>query len=288
MLFELATGNLAFRLDENQNVAELRMLLQSLNEFAALMQSILLKHGYVSPHYSYQNLTQLIVILNQNNIITDCTVAPNNVRHNAENLIGKSFLTLLDSSSEKYFTLIHNELITQIEFTHVVHLLFKTPHNLLVPCFCSITRLLSGETIISSVSTILQDLVYDLPRLRNTHSQKPRVTEAETMQQLYDYILSHLDCPLPTLKQLAKLFKINEFDLKHGFRTCFQTSIHHFYNEERLKRAHLMISNTDINLKSVAFANGFTNYTSFYKAFKKRFGYAPGQLLRESDPEQPP
>ena len=44
-----------------------------------------------------------------------------------------------------------------------------------------------------------------------------------------------------------------------------------------------MIVNTQVHLKSVAAANGFTNYTSFYKAFKQNFGYAPSMLERKNN-----
>ena len=51
-------------------------------------------------------------------------------------------------------------------------------------------------------------------------------SEAVVMQNLYDYILNHLEEPLPTLKELAVLFDTNEYKLKHGFREFFKTSIY--------------------------------------------------------------
>jgi transcriptional regulator GlxA family with amidase domain len=105
-------------------------------------------------------------------------------------------------------------------------------------------------------------------------------SEAVIMQNLYDYILNHLEQPLPTLKELAILFDSNEYKLKLGFREFFKTSIYNFYHEERLKRAHLMIQQTMIPLKEIAIMNGFNTYLNFYKAFKKRFKYAPSEVAR--------
>jgi len=93
--------------------------------------------------------------------------------------------------------------------------------------------------------------------------------------------MAHLEQPLPTLKELSSLFKTNEFKLKDSFRHFFKTSIYQFYNEERLKRAHLLIQQSDFTLKAIAIMSGFNNYITFSKAFKKRFGYAPSVVKRQ-------
>ena len=282
MLFELATGNLTYRLNEVSVHDGLDALVLNLNQFAAQLQTALLRSGYVSPRYTYQNLVQLSLVLDHQQLIINCTdIDPNIVGYPPHQLIGNHFTDILAEQSIEFFEMIKGQVASGSN-DGTVQLIFKNSQNQLVPRFCTIQKLNDGNLIINSITTILQDLLYDLQQLKQTHSQKAKPSEAETMQELHNYILSNLDKPLPTLKQLAKIFRINEFDLKRGFRTFFNTSIHHFYNEERLKRAHVMISNTDIHLKVVALAHGFINYTSFYKAFKKRFGYAPSDLKREN------
>lgn len=118
----------------------------------------------------------------------------------------------------------------------------------------------------------------------NEEEKQPgsRKTDALIIQKLYDYILAHLTEPLPSLKSLSRLFGTNEYKLKDGFRHFFKTSIYQFYNDERLKRAHLMIQQTDIPLKNISVMNGFSNYPNFSKSFKKRFGYAPNAIQRNN------
>ena len=41
-----------------------------------------------------------------------------------------------------------------------------------------------------------------------------------------------------------------------------------------------MIQQTKIPLKEIAIMNGFNTYLNFYKAFKKRFKYAPSEVDR--------
>lgn len=76
------------------------------------------------------------------------------------------------------------------------------------------------------------------------------------------------------------MFGTNEFKLKNGFKHFFKTSIYQFYNDERLKRAEMMIQQTTMPLKHVAFMSGFSTYPNFSKAFKKRYGYAPNEVKR--------
>ena len=89
------------------------------------------------------------------------------------------------------------------------------------------------------------------------------------IQKLYDYILAHLEEPLPSLQFLSRSFGTNEHKLKDGFRHFFKTSIYQFYNDERLKRAYFMIEHTAIPLKNISVMNGFNNYPNFSKSFKK-------------------
>ncbi len=102
------------------------------------------------------------------------------------------------------------------------------------------------------------------------------------VQKVIDYIQNHLEEPLPSSRMLSKMFGTNEFTLKDNFRKLVKTSIYQFYNEERLKKSHVLIEKTTIPLKEIALLSGFTNYTNFYKAFKKKFNYPPSELNRKN------
>ncbi|WP_284653149.1 helix-turn-helix domain-containing protein [Flavobacterium terrisoli] len=100
------------------------------------------------------------------------------------------------------------------------------------------------------------------------------------IQKVQDYILNNLEEPLPTTKELSKMFGTNEFTLKENFRNILKTSIYQFYNDERLKKAHFLIQQTAIPLKEISFLCGFNDYTNFFKAFKKKYNYTPSDLNR--------
>jgi transcriptional regulator GlxA family with amidase domain len=102
------------------------------------------------------------------------------------------------------------------------------------------------------------------------------------IQKVQDYILNNLEEPLPTTKELSKMFGTNEFTLKENFRNILKTSIYQFYNDERLKKAHFLIQHTSIPLKEISFLCGFNDYTNFFKAFKKKYNYTPSDLSRNN------
>lgn len=104
--------------------------------------------------------------------------------------------------------------------------------------------------------------------------------DSDLIQKVLDYIQTHLEEPLPSSKEMSKMFGTNEFYLKDSFRRMLKTSIYQFYNDERLKKAHLLIQQTTIPLKEIAFICGFNDYTNFYKAFKKKFNSTPKDIIR--------
>ena len=105
------------------------------------------------------------------------------------------------------------------------------------------------------------------------------------IQKVQDYILNNLEEPLPTTKELSKMFGTNEFTLKENFRNILKTSIYQFYNDERLKKAYFLIQQTAIPLKEISFLCGFNDYTNFFKAFKKKYHYTPSDLNRKNNEE---
>lgn len=71
MLFEMATGNLAFRIIKTDQDDEVGKIAEMLNKLAGEMHDILVRSGYVNPHYSYQNLVQTTFILDDKFLISN-------------------------------------------------------------------------------------------------------------------------------------------------------------------------------------------------------------------------
>lgn len=156
---------------------------------------------------------------------------------------------------------------------------------MLVPCFCTISRLKRSTSIlISSVTTVIDEtlLAKALVSVEDTNllSGFSSYADVHLIPHVYDYILKHLDSPLPSLKELSQIFGTNDNKLKQGLKLLFKTSIYQFYTDERLKRVHLLIQQTTIPLKRIATIMGFNTYPNFSRTFKKHFDYAPNTIER--------
>jgi AraC-like DNA-binding protein len=287
MLFEMATGNLTFRLTISEHDDELDRLSKILNLLAADFHAVILQSGYINSHFSYQNLIQTTFILNNEFLIISFnSEVAETLHYKPDELFEVEFENLIANQSIPVWNDVKQQVILDSNYHNTIQLILITGNKKVLPAFCTISRLLySDKILISSVTTILNDLIDDAQHSFSvTHF---KTDEAVVIQKLYDYILSHLQDPLPTLKELSVLFDTNEYKLKQGFRELFKTSIYNFYHEERLKRAHLMIQQTKIPLKEIALMNGFNTYLNFYKAFKKRFKYTPTDVERSGkEPDQ--
>lgn len=284
MLFQMAQGNFSLRIPLSSYDDELEALVVLLNMVAEEMNESIFHSGYVNPHQSYQFITQFTFVLDEQFHIKNINKEVLELLGYPEDeIVNKPFENFLTPDSIEKMELAKELLITPSGSQSNLRCCFINNEKLLVPASCIITALLSQSVIIvSALSSFPQTSALDLTD-RDSINEKQinaRKADAFLLQQLYDYILQHLDEPLPPLKTLSKLFSTNEYKLKDGFRHFFRTSIYQFYNEERLKRSHLMVKESNIPLKNIAHMNGFADYSNFSKSFKRRFGYSPNELKR--------
>jgi YesN/AraC family two-component response regulator len=283
MLFEMATGNLAFRMHrdpENNQMDELAIML---NATAEKMELLVSQLGYINPQYTYQSLVQATIILDKKfKVKSFSTEVPSLLGYNPDKLFKLGFHEILAKQSIPLWETIKTETVADEKARATVQFLFITSSQHLIPSFCTVSRLLYPNTfIINSVTTILHDILPEATGTQNTVDK--RQSDALLIQNVHEYILKNLEEPLPSTKELSKMFNVNEFKLKDSFRHFFNTSIYHFYTEERLKKAQRLILKTSIPLKEIAFISGYNDYTNFFKAFKKRFTYSPSELKRENN-----
>lgn len=283
MLFELATGNLAFRIEPTESNDEIEELSSVLNILGLTLQNTTAKSGYIIPYYNYQSVIQNAFILSKDyNIKSFNALAIKNLGYSPGKLNEMIFDDIIAKQSSDAWQSIKEEIQNNEEYHSTVQLvLISSSSKKLIPLHFTISKLLNhNEIILTSLTTVLQDSLGDT--FNSNYKLTPRLKDSEIIQNVYNYIINNLEEPLPSVKALAKMFGSNEFKLKEGFRHFFNTSIYQLYNEERLKKAHSLIQQTDLSLKEICFMCGFNSYLNFYKAFKKKYRYSPSELSRPS------
>ena len=281
MLFEMARGNFNSRIPLNSDDDELETVIVLINMVAEEMKESIFHGGYINTHSTGQFITQTTFVVDTSFFIKSFTSDVTGFLGYLESeLIDQPLADMISANS---FSQLQEACGSSTFLPITITLDFRPKVNIPVSVCCSIAKLINRpEIILNLVIPVGQDSNYPLT-YKNNKQIKARKIDALLIQKLYDYILGHLDDPLPSLKILSGEFGTNEHKLKDGFRHFFKTSIYQFYNDERLKRAYFMIEHTAIPLKNISIMNGFNDYPNFSKSFKRRFGFSPYELKRKFD-----
>lgn len=285
MLFEMARGNFNMQVPVSGLDDELERLLVLLNMVAEELKESVLFSGYINPHGSQLFVASATFLLDEfDNIVNASSGALLLLGYEATEILGRPIAELIGGGTEEYRQLKEQQHKEDAKMRSRPALHFLSSTSLSVTAECSLERLADGKGwVLCCLAPYLQseaagDQVSDGTRRQAPY---PRRSDVRLIQKVYDYILGHLEQPLPSIKELSRMFGTNEFKLKDGFRQFLHTSIYQFYTDERLKRAYFMIEQSDIPLKSIAQQNGYSSYPNFSKSFKKHFGLSPKDLARK-------
>ena len=93
------------------------------------------------------------------------------------------------------------------------------------------------------------------------------------------YIGRHINETL-TLDTIAERFFVSKYHLSHTFTREVGVSLHRYITMRRLLMARQLLA-TGMSAGQVSSTCGFSDYTSFYRAFKAEYGISPGTVLAE-------
>jgi PAS domain S-box-containing protein len=281
MLFEIARGNFNGHIPLSSYDDEIETLVVLVNMVAEELKESAFHSGFVNPYVTHRMVTLATFILDENHSIKNINQGALEILgYNAAEMLRRPIQDFLNDDFSTMSDLERKELLLSGE---IITLNFITFKKLIVTAECSLSRLSDGKfTVLSFVAPFLQvnEAVSESFEIKLSRHSNFKQTDARLIQRVYDYVLANLTEPLPSVKELARQFGTNDFKLKDAFRHFFHTSVYKFYTEQRLKRAYLMIEQTDIPLKNISFMNGFNSYPNFSKSFKKQFGFPPKELGR--------
>lgn len=126
-------------------------------------------------------------------------------------------------------------------------------------------------------------LAHELVRLRQSArppASSPRGALCGWQKRVVaDYIVEHLDEPI-SLAMLAGLVRLSPFHFARAFRQSFGMPPHRYHTDRRIERAKTLLAEASNSVTNVAIDVGFTETSSFTKAFRKIAGVTPTQYRR--------
>jgi AraC family transcriptional regulator, transcriptional activator of the genes for pyochelin and ferripyochelin receptors len=131
-------------------------------------------------------------------------------------------------------------------------------------------------------SKALEILALQLDMLSSSDPREtaaPNKGERERLEEARRILDEEYSDP-PSLLTLARRVGLNDFKLKRGFRTHFETTVFGYVRRVRMEKALAMLQIGALNVSEVATAAGYTCFGHFSIAFRKRFGIAPSDVKR--------
>jgi AraC-like DNA-binding protein len=162
------------------------------------------------------------------------------------------------------------------------------------------TRVLSlaelGETVASIMNSehygelrplflearALEFLAMALASSQNSDSvreREVRAAEVDRMHAARSLLLSRISDP-PSLAELARTVGTNEFALKRHFKATFGKPVHAYLLGVRLAHASELLKDTELPIKQIASAVGYTHANHFATAFQRMYGISPARFRR--------
>jgi len=131
------------------------------------------------------------------------------------------------------------------------------------------------------VESLTQVLVIHLLRhysafTQTITSQNRSLTHTQ-LQQAIDYIYAHLDRDL-SLVELAEVINISPTYFASLFKQAMGISPHQYVIQQRVERAKVMLSKTDLAIADIALQVGFSSQSHLTQQFKRFTGMTPKQV----------
>jgi AraC-like DNA-binding protein len=102
------------------------------------------------------------------------------------------------------------------------------------------------------------------------------------IREAAEVICGKLDNP-PSLHELGKIVSLNVNKLKYGFRRMYGTTVFSYMHSLRMRQALLILRDTDSNVTEVSERIGYSRQSSFSVAFKREFGFSPGEVKKQKN-----
>lgn len=101
--------------------------------------------------------------------------------------------------------------------------------------------------------------------------------DIQAVHHAKSYLIENYANP-PSIKELSRIVKLNDFKLKYGFKLIFGITPYKFVLNFRLHKAKSLLEQGEMNVSEIAKKTGYNHVQNFSNAFYKHFGITPKSL----------
>lgn len=133
---------------------------------------------------------------------------------------------------------------------------------------------------VNGKATLLQKSILFLSllqELNNYNAKKPN----ELARTVMKYIVTNYDEKI-TLDELSKQTFVSQNHLIAVFRREYDVTPHKYLTELRLGEAYRLLRDSERTEEDIASSVGYDDYSVFYKAFKKKYGFSPYKVREKN------
>jgi AraC-like DNA-binding protein len=112
-----------------------------------------------------------------------------------------------------------------------------------------------------------------------TRTERMKPADRDALVALHEYLQQTFTTD-HSLRKLAKRFGLNEFKLKKGFKTLFNTTVFDYLHELKMNHARQLLVSTQTYVNEISGMVGYKNPNHFSTAFKRKFGVNPAQCRK--------
>lgn len=133
------------------------------------------------------------------------------------------------------------------------------------------------------IANTVQLIVHLRRAILEKTAKSMRAEKPELLDQVLAYVESHLSDKI-TLSDVARHFWVSQSTISQTFRSKMGVSFHRCVTQRRLIAAKALILE-DVPLEAVSEHVGFSDYSTFYRAFRQEYGVSPRQFRKLQENE---